>query len=518
MPEIAATVMPAAPISAIGVAPTTPGASAALGAANASTAGTAGAATTPMSFLDQLKSALAGLSRARMPLPLGSVAPLGEATTTTATTSETPTVAPDEPETAADASAPDVTQAMPELLAALGFVLVPQTLTPLVPQHSAQTATMSGGTQTGVAHTLPDVLQAALPSSTLPTASAPLAAPSTATAPAAPADPSAPPSQLSSQVPVDTSLPAAPAPELALPNVPNRPNVPLAHVPLPAAPAVPNGHASASDGTTAVSASDLAAAQVSVAPPQQHVAATPSQHPTPAPVDASQSAPTPAAPTFAGTQHNTSDNSAGDGRGSTATTDQPTPDVAAQPFAVAATPQPNSAAASSNVHPSEVVAQIAHQADLYRLPGNKGVRIQLHPEDLGGVEVTVRYGAGGALELHVNTEHASTGDLVQAGWSQLRDALATHGFSPDRLVMSVSAPSSTGASTFSGDNSGRSGTNSNTAAFNFAQGQQQSGQQREPGDSRSGFGWRQPFESSTTPVEPVARSAADSSSRIDYRA
>src|SRR5438874_11616258 len=108
--------------------------------------------------------------------------------------------------------------------------------------------------------------------------------------------------------------------------------------------------------------------------------------------------------------------------------------------AASSTAQTGVALAPAHVKPGEVISQNAHQADLYRLPGNKGVRIQLHPEDLGGVQVTLRYAAGGSLELHIATEHASTSALVQSGWTQLRDALATQGISPDRLVMSITGP------------------------------------------------------------------------------
>src|SRR5204863_10022904 len=150
-------------------------------------------------------------------------------------------------------------------------------------------------------------------------------------------------------------------------------------------------------------------------------------------------------------------------------------DTSSQPVVPqAVAPTLNAAQHAPTVHPGEVVSQIAHQADLYRLPGNRGVRIQLHPEDLGGVQVTVRYGAGGALQLHINVEHAATGALVQAGWSELRNALATQGISPERLVMSVTAPTSSSQLDFSGGGGGRQ-TDPGMASF----AQSQSGQQRQ---------------------------------------
>ena len=167
------------------------------------------------------------------------------------------------------------------------------------------------------------------------------------------------------------------------------------------------------------------------------------------------------------------------------------------------------------VRPAEVVSQIAHQADLYRLPGNRGVRVQLHPEDLGGVEVTLRYGAGGALQLHINVEHAATGALVQAGWSELRDALATQGISPERLVMSVTAPTSSSQLDFSGGGSGRQ-TDPGMAGF----AQSQSGQQRQDNSEQTGpRSWNGAVEP-TSPSDDNPRVASPSAvtSRIDYRA
>jgi flagellar hook-length control protein FliK len=169
----------------------------------------------------------------------------------------------------------------------------------------------------------------------------------------------------------------------------------------------------------------------------------------------------------------------------------------------------------AHVRPAEVVAQIAHQSDLYRLPGNRGVRIQLHPEGLGGVEVTMRYGVGGALQLHINVEHAATGSLVQAGWTQLRDALATQGISPDRLVMSVTAPTSSTQLDFSGGGSGRQ-TDPGLAGF----AQSQSGQQRRDQPEQTGQrGWNGAVEpTSPSDDNPRVASTTAVTSRIDYRA
>jgi flagellar hook-length control protein FliK len=182
------------------------------------------------------------------------------------------------------------------------------------------------------------------------------------------------------------------------------------------------------------------------------------------------------------------------------------------PPATSAVPAPQGAL---NVHPTEIVNQIAQQVDLYRLPGGRGVRIQLHPEDLGGVQVTLRYAAGGSLELHINVEHGATGALVQASIGQLRDALATHGFQPDRLVMSVSAPSPSSQMDFSSSGNGGS-YRSDSGLTAFMQGGQ-SGQQRDSDeDAPRRIGWTSDANSGPNGDAPAITTDA-TTSRIDYR-
>jgi flagellar hook-length control protein FliK len=176
-------------------------------------------------------------------------------------------------------------------------------------------------------------------------------------------------------------------------------------------------------------------------------------------------------------------------------------------------------AAEQSVHAGDVAQQIAQQVDLYRLPGSKGVRIQLHPDDLGGVQVTLKYVPGGNLELHISVEHASTGSLVQEGLSQLRDALATQGFHPDRMVMSITAPSGANAMDFSSSNSNSGNGSGFRSDVGFgSDGQGQSGQQREPGFGTAA-GWQAGSGSDVDSVTSSSDSARGSlaASRIDYR-
>jgi len=177
------------------------------------------------------------------------------------------------------------------------------------------------------------------------------------------------------------------------------------------------------------------------------------------------------------------------------------------------------------VGPSAVVSQIARHADLIRLPGNRGLRIQLHPDDLGGVQVTVRYSPAGGVELHINAEHAATGALVQAGWAELRDSLAIQGISADRLMMSVTAPSGAGQADLSGgggnrsDPSSYSSNQSSQASLSSQNSQNSQGQSRQDTpQQRAAQGWNGPLDPTSSPDgNPRVAAATAAPSRIDYR-
>jgi flagellar hook-length control protein FliK len=175
----------------------------------------------------------------------------------------------------------------------------------------------------------------------------------------------------------------------------------------------------------------------------------------------------------------------------------------------------NIPAVPADIQPAQVVTQIAHQAELYRVPGDRSVHIQLHPEGLGGVDVTLRYSVANGIQLHLNVEHAATGALVQAGWTDLRDALATQGIHTDRLVMSVSAPANASGLDFSNGNGSQ---HSDSGLASFTQGQN-SQQRQETQDQRATRGWN-------GTVDPILPSSNDVTQRvapagaghIDYRA
>jgi flagellar hook-length control protein FliK len=187
-------------------------------------------------------------------------------------------------------------------------------------------------------------------------------------------------------------------------------------------------------------------------------------------------------------------------------------------FAAIGAPGVSAAAAvlpTASPQASAVVSQIASQADQYRLPSNKGLRIQLHPEDLGGVQVTLRYSPVGGVELHIAVEHAATGTLVQAGWTELRDALANQGISPERLIMSVTSAANTGQSDMSG------GGNRSDPGLASQSNQMNQGSQGQAGQERSGpRGWTGAPISGASAIDdsqPVT-SVTTVPSRIDFRA
>jgi flagellar hook-length control protein FliK len=495
-------------------------------------------------FLAQLKAALKGLANVVAPMPTP-VSPLGTAQLSTSPDANVqPTQPPTLPDVAAKTSGAQPAD-LPEILAALGFVLVPTpvqqvpaasaptpdaanaataaggpTLAPArllaaaVPGRIQQHAVMAGAADASPAPSQPDAAAAGQTTGTAsgqsalsPEAAASALANKPADARAAALADSATAqaaSQLTSQVyPVERSGAWAQSPTA---NAPHRTEMPAA---------------SSDAAATAVIAPSVA--------PQSQAEPRHSDAPAPGSTAAAPGAIGPHPQAQPGTAFSSRDPSgSGDRRdhasgpttsvGDTSTS-QATSPASQQTFAatVASTSAP---AQSSAAQPSQVVSQIAHQADLYRLPGNRGVRIQLHPDDLGGVQVTLRYAATGGLELHINVEHASTGALVQAGWTELRDALATQGISPDRLVMSVIGPSSASQLDFSANGgNGGNGYRSDSGLAGFMQGD--GGQQRNGGDSnndtRTWRGWSggpDPISSSDDMPRTAAPAAA---SRIDYR-
>lgn len=111
---------------------------------------------------------------------------------------------------------------------------------------------------------------------------------------------------------------------------------------------------------------------------------------------------------------------------------------------------PSTTEPTPEIVPREVVAQIARHPDVTRLSNGRTVRVQLQPEGLGGVEVTARYARSGGVELQLVAESHETAELVQQGWTDLRESLARQGVVADRMVVIVLPPPAVDASATSG--------------------------------------------------------------------
>ena len=510
MPEIAsvASMPTAVPAPGAAVVPTA--------------AAPAGAEPGTADFLAQLKAVLKGLANAVvMPLP-GTVSPPAAAQLSTSPDANVePTQPPTQTEVAAKTDGPQPAD-MPEILAALGFVLVPTPLQP--PAVSAPDGANATATGDGPALAAAQSLAAGRIQPRAVTRHEADSSPVTSQTDAAGGQPTVAAPGQSMATPADalartladsTASQAAPQPQSTTATASHFREMAAASSDAPtitvaAPPAAPQ------------TAAQPAVAPQNLAEPRQKNASAPST-----PGVAGAFGPRPQgqpATTFnsgdssdSGHRHehaSSRTSSVGD-----SSTSQATAPASEQTFAATVT-STSAPAQSSAAQPSQVVSQIAHQADLYRLPGNRGVRIQLHPDDLGGVQVTLRYAATGGLELHINVEHASTGALVQSGWTELRDALATQGISPDRLVMSVTGPSNASQLDFSSNGgNGDGGYRSESGPAGFMQGE--AGQQRHNGgdnnETRTWRGWSggsDPISSSDDMPRTTAPTAA---SRIDYR-
>ena len=417
------------------------------------------AADTSMAdFLGQLTAALKSLANAVGPLPTVTAGPQTPALQVPPADSEP---APKQPEAALKTSDADADE-LPELLASLGFVVVPPMLQP-------QLAVAPDDSDSRLIDQTASSLASAL------MASAPVAQQRQTIV----SGESVPPPDGPTSPPPDG--PTSPPPDLPMASTPPSPDLPI-----PTA-----GHADAPP--------TLAASAPTVIQPQLHEGSEPQSG------DAGDGHQHRSNRTIRSVDSASIDSTAQGGN------DQTFNAAMAQASAPAAAPVQAAAP-----HPSEVVSQIVHQAELYRLPGNRGVRIQLHPEDLGGLQVTLRYAAGGGLELHINVEHAATGALVQAGWTELRDALATQGISPDRLVMSVTGPDSANQLDFS---SSGGGTNRSDAGLaQFGQGGQSDRQHQDGGDdARFSRAWNGRLESTSAADDTPRVASSGAASRIDYR-
>jgi flagellar hook-length control protein FliK len=459
---------------------------------------------------------------------------------------------------AADAEKP-VDARMPDLLAELGFAVVP----PVFPIPAPAPPVVATGTASAPA--APERIAPALvPQSTAPRSTPPLATSGSVIVRPAPVQPQV----QAPAAPDGQTAPALPDPKLvqALPNAPIIETLPDA-VRSRALPMAPVPHARP-DAKLGQALADLQLGQplpdvLSQALPPVHLQTAPVTHqpithlkpsdqpqsPTSAPTLAPAvmlpptSVATPAAPVATSTpqiglvQAASPDGSAAQSNNASSDRDQHAPDKVASPASEVTTVQSvpasdaamvaaaattvNAAPLTVPVSPSQVVSQIARHADVIRLPGNRGLHIQLHPDDLGGLQVTVRYAPGGGVELHINAEHAATGALVQAGWTELRDALASHGISADRLMLSITTPTGAGQADLSGGGSNRSdpnSANSSQASLSSPDSQSQGQSRQDNAQQRTSQTWKGGIEPlASTDDNPRVASASPGHSRIDYR-
>jgi len=469
------------------------------------------AATAPVAAVAPIAPGTAQDFIAQLSSALKSLKGLAGVVTAVAPQPTTPTDQPVAPAPEKDHTEPTAPTAAPddimELLATLGLVPAP-TLT-INPGQPSTPATSSSALTGSMAPTV-----------SIPTASTPPTVPTSAT-PSTPSTPAPPassdtvldvaPNSTNVTPPTVVGDPTTLTPPIGSTNhVATPPATTTEHAPPPAQPAAP---------------AQLPVDNVPLpTQPAQPITTGPAVHVVPQPVSTTLQT---------GFQQNTdSGDGHAQGDGQQHTTQSSAPIAAAPGTDVLPTPErvftvaapvvapSNAAQLPENVHPAQIATQIAQQVDLYRLPGNKGVRIQLHPEDLGGVQVTLRYVSGGNLELHISVEHAATGALVQAGMPQLRDALVSQGFSPDRMVMSVSASAAAGQMDFSSNNNGSNRSDTSGMAAFTQNGQSNPQRDDERRDGPTPPGWSSgadPSTSTSTSTTDNTSSVTGSNSRIDYR-
>jgi hypothetical protein len=116
------------------------------------------------------------------------------------------------------------------------------------------------------------------------------------------------------------------------------------------------------------------------------------------------------------------------------------------------------------------------------LPGDatvvKALNVQLHPVELGGVDIRITLRAG-SLQLHMRFEHEKSAQSVRASKAELTDALIAAGLSVDNLVIDLLRPADIGTSV------ANSGQPSNSVAGQAERSGAQAGPEQERRGPRS---------------------------------
>lgn len=90
------------------------------------------------------------------------------------------------------------------------------------------------------------------------------------------------------------------------------------------------------------------------------------------------------------------------------------------------------------------IQQIAHEVDLSQQSGKSFVRIQLHPQDLGAIDIHLSSDAQG-VGITIMTEHASTGRLLEGQMDALRQSLSDAGLHLTHMNFSMKGQGDQGA-------------------------------------------------------------------------
>jgi len=88
----------------------------------------------------------------------------------------------------------------------------------------------------------------------------------------------------------------------------------------------------------------------------------------------------------------------------------------------------------------DVVRQIASQMEASIQQGRSSLRVQLHPQELGGIDIRFASSSQG-VHVTVYAEQASTGRLLEAQLNQLRQSLTDAGVNLAQLNIHHESPS-----------------------------------------------------------------------------
>jgi len=117
---------------------------------------------------------------------------------------------------------------------------------------------------------------------------------------------------------------------------------------------------------------------------------------------------------------------------------------------------------SNQANQANVAEQVVFQVKTTLKTGDSKISIQLHPEDLGKVDIAMEVGANGKTSVHITADNKQTLDLLQSDSKGLQKALADAGLKADSGSLSFNLRGG------QGDGSGgNQGQNQAQAASNY---------------------------------------------------